>query len=404
MHKRFRKGLNHLISWYSEHNADDRGEDALGFEQAEKHHEDEEEDLVVVLVTHGAGSNALIGALTGQPVLLDVGMASLTMAVRRDDAPPLTIPSMDGDPRASPSEMSNTHGHPRKGSQLDLGLNSAYEMKLISSTEHLRPGADPTRVPSISLPRDLRSGVYTTPQSRQRLGPVTHAAAGAGIESTSTFGEPARGSSNSNLGSMRRPSMISSVTAPAPSHLAQSMTMPADAPPASGNNGPGLWTPPTSNTPLIGLQKPQDERADAFSQWNDTTGRVSPGQDLVLDFSTSPPDSRPTSSSGPKQPATVPPPRPTTQTPLPRKAIAMALDGTFDDTADDIVINNPNHSYRGSISEMPRPETSPPASVSRSLSQRGLWGSRPGGDQVAKSFPVEPKRRWTVSQDDAAAH
>jgi hypothetical protein len=80
-----------MMEWYSQHNADDRGEDALGFEQADAGHgeEDEQEDLVLILVTHGAGCNALIGALTNQPVLLDVGMASLTMAVRREETPTL---------------------------------------------------------------------------------------------------------------------------------------------------------------------------------------------------------------------------------------------------------------------------------------------------------------------------
>ncbi|KXL48327.1 hypothetical protein M433DRAFT_111275, partial [Acidomyces richmondensis BFW] len=84
MHKRYRRGLNYLIQWYSRHNAHDRAEDSLGIEQVERHEDEEVEELVLILVTHGAGSNALIGALTGQPVLLDVGMASLTMAVRRD--------------------------------------------------------------------------------------------------------------------------------------------------------------------------------------------------------------------------------------------------------------------------------------------------------------------------------
>ena len=73
------QGFNKAIEWYSQHDADDRGEDALGIEQAERPriyhgHEDEDEDLVVIMVTHGAGSNALIGALTNQPVLLDVGI------------------------------------------------------------------------------------------------------------------------------------------------------------------------------------------------------------------------------------------------------------------------------------------------------------------------------------------
>ncbi|KAF2726004.1 hypothetical protein K431DRAFT_214718, partial [Polychaeton citri CBS 116435] len=148
LHRRFRRGLNHMVHWYAQHNADDRGEDALGFEQAEKQRRDEElaedgadddedEDLVVVLVTHGAGCNALIGALTGQPVLLDVGMASLTMAVRRPDAPNFLPP-------LEPGQEPNIFGH-RRRSSINLGLSEIYEMKLVASSEHLRPGTDPSR-------------------------------------------------------------------------------------------------------------------------------------------------------------------------------------------------------------------------------------------------------------------
>ncbi|KAK9322889.1 histidine phosphatase superfamily [Lipomyces orientalis] len=40
-------------------------------------------DSVVILVTHGAGSNALVGALSGTPILVDFGLASLSVAVPR---------------------------------------------------------------------------------------------------------------------------------------------------------------------------------------------------------------------------------------------------------------------------------------------------------------------------------
>jgi hypothetical protein len=41
-----------------------------------------------------------------------------------------------------------------------------------------------------------------------------------------------------------------------------------------------------------------------------------------------------------------------------------------------------------------------PESLSRKLSQKGLWGTKPSGDQIKRSRPVEPKRRWTVSDQD----
>ncbi|KAK7207785.1 histidine phosphatase superfamily [Myxozyma melibiosi] len=60
MYARFSSGLSNLISSYS------------GPATA---------DSVVVLVTHGAGSNALVGAISGKPMLTDFGLASLSVAV-----------------------------------------------------------------------------------------------------------------------------------------------------------------------------------------------------------------------------------------------------------------------------------------------------------------------------------
>ena len=99
MHKRFRRGLKSMVEWYKTHDANihrsssnptsrSNSRPGSGYgsgsrDTTEGGEETEEEDVVVILVTHGAGCNALIGALTNQPALLDVGMANLTMAVRR---------------------------------------------------------------------------------------------------------------------------------------------------------------------------------------------------------------------------------------------------------------------------------------------------------------------------------
>jgi len=407
MHKRFRKGFNHLIEWYSQHDADDRAEDALGLEQAEKHHEDEEEDLVVVLVTHGAGSNALIGALTGQPVLLDVGMASLTMAVRKENAPPIVAKT----PTSAPSEGVESHPSDRNGHAgkefADLGLSAVYEMQLISSSEHLRPGADPARAPSLAVARSMRSGADSGSQYRQRFPSDSSTAAGAGADSSWRPTEPKRGSSNSNLGSMRRPT-VATPTASFSGQLGNvntSMLSPSTDIVASPT---GLWTPPTSRTPQLQAQTVKEERANIFSSLNDAAaGRTSPGRDLVLDFSTSPPDSRPTSSSGPKREPTPASSAPAAQqekeilapaAPLQRKSLAMALDGSLPPVG-----IAPDERDDG-VSELPKVGALPPAALSRGLSQRGLWGTKPAGDKVARRFPQEPKRRWTLGRDDGAVH
>lgn len=152
MHKRFRKGLQNLVGWYSDnaspfalgsknHSRSNSGDKVDGGEPEE---EDEDEDLVVILVTHGAGCNALIGALTNHPVLIDVGMASLTMAVRK------TVITPKSSPETSPPESPSLHS---KISAKVIGISDQYEVKLVASTEHLRPTTSSSvssRSPSIS--------------------------------------------------------------------------------------------------------------------------------------------------------------------------------------------------------------------------------------------------------------
>jgi len=128
MHKRFRHGLQQMIFWYGQ--LDTKRLAPVGEEPPELPSlgdEDEDNtDIVLILVTHSAGCNALVGALTNQPVLLDAGMASLTMAVRKpepEEAEPM-----------SP-------GSRRRRSSIDLGLSQHFEVKIMASTDHLRAGS-----------------------------------------------------------------------------------------------------------------------------------------------------------------------------------------------------------------------------------------------------------------------
>lgn len=127
MHHRFRAGLGNMIRWYAENDALDHHAAAASDEAVDA------ADLVLILVSHGAGCNALIGALTDKPVLLDVGMASLTMAVRRPSLSPMTDKPL--------------HTH-------DLSLSSQYHMAIQASTEHLRRSTVTTpassRTPSVA--------------------------------------------------------------------------------------------------------------------------------------------------------------------------------------------------------------------------------------------------------------
>lgn len=132
MHKRFRNGLQRMIAWYEEHGT------SVGVQDGSSEDDDSDADTVLILVTHGAGCNALIGALTNQPVLLDVGMASLTMAARKPE-------SEDAKPT-----ISQLPKQARRGS-IDLGIADAYTVVLTASTEHLRAPSNPLGMPSPRL-------------------------------------------------------------------------------------------------------------------------------------------------------------------------------------------------------------------------------------------------------------
>ncbi|KAJ2906336.1 uncharacterized protein MKZ38_002052 [Zalerion maritima] len=127
MHKRFRRGLKSLVDWYttaedpthmvtktvrmSEENSSDCAVDE----------DDEESDTFVVIVSHGAGCNALIGAITRKPVLMDVGLASLTLAIRQDGVP---IGKREGDGIVPVHEI--------------------YDIKIFANTDHTRSSTSTT--------------------------------------------------------------------------------------------------------------------------------------------------------------------------------------------------------------------------------------------------------------------
>lgn len=134
MHRRFRNGLQRLIAYYE--SQPDAGEG------------DDDEDLVVILVTHQAGCNALIRLLTGAPALHDVSPSSLTMAVRKDNPPTPLEPE-------SPTR--------RRGS-LDLAISDDFDMKIIASVEHLRAGSNPL---GLNSPRLGKSPAFA---SRRAVG------------------------------------------------------------------------------------------------------------------------------------------------------------------------------------------------------------------------------------------
>ncbi|KAF5010908.1 hypothetical protein FDECE_2936 [Fusarium decemcellulare] len=156
MHKRFRRGLKKMVDWYSTTDSPDEmvtqsaGGMQDGVDGDASSSEDDEVETVVILVSHGAGCNALIGAITHQPVLMDVGIASITMATRKQDADyaALLATSQNGasdlEPHVSPHQM--------------------YDIRMSASTDHLRSTAS-TPVSSRSTSAD---GFPTSASNRGR--------------------------------------------------------------------------------------------------------------------------------------------------------------------------------------------------------------------------------------------
>jgi hypothetical protein len=365
------------MEWYSQHGSEDRGEDLLGLEQVMTHEsvdEDEQEDLVIIMITHGAGCNALIGALTNQPVLLDVGMASLTMAVRKENAPTLVlaqeVPDAIASPTAtspaSPDPVAIMNGHDRRRSSLDIGLSAIYEMKLVASSEHLRAGVDPTKAPTKSIPANMRNAHDALARFKQN-GAASHAAAGAGIESTWDLGEPKRSSSNASLGSIRRPSAPTWVSSPNTIHKDDSSPAPTFS--------TGLWTPPSGRgTPKLNAMKSKDEGSTPFPDLDRESRSESPGH------APSPPDSRSASASGRKPPG---------------------ADGAADKGSKTTANDAHGSEAADGVGDLPQVSEKLPQSLSRGLSQKGLWGRQTSGDRVTRKYPVDaPKRRWTVNEHD----
>lgn len=219
MHRRFRHGLQQLLSWYRQHEGPDGPvgdpvDDAI--------------DTVLVLVTHGAGCNALIGALTNQPVLLDVGMASLTMAVRRGADPP--IPGSATVPWPPPQALR------------DLGLSADYEVKMLASSEHLRSGSgsNPLGSPHPPLP-------HVIPSHRKRLGSSASAVSDGSVDG-SVLSRASVNHSRPNSGLWTKPVVDTPETGLETSSSADSLVENQrvhSRPHSQGGGGPGLWQPTT---------------------------------------------------------------------------------------------------------------------------------------------------------------
>lgn len=280
MHRRFRYGLQKMMSWYKNHGPSERPD--VTDEHPENqfldgqlpHHkpsvskrsenfDNDDVDTILVLVTHGAGCNALIGALTNQPVLIDVGMASLTMAVRKN-VDYRILPHSDETP-TSPTR--------RRRSSMDPGISDNYEVKLVASTEHLRVGSQfpnplqRQRFPSLPV-------MEKSPYRYERRGtPNSHnVTSSPTVEEFSEVETP----TNKNFGGLHRSATTAVHSAsglwskPIPKQVEEAAPPQTNtSSPQDGQNSPLIKTPPKSSPKnvnrILGSGDTNDAPANADS-------------------------------------------------------------------------------------------------------------------------------------------
>lgn len=145
MHERIHAGFQHMVDYYRQQgsSASDRSR-AMSNGSLRK---ENPAQTVLIIITHGADCNALIGSLAGRSVLLDIGTASLTMAVRRDRVRKSMTPDSD---RTAISPASSSPSSP--SSQGDRSVSHEYSLQLIASSDHLRAGVNPSQLASLSSP------------------------------------------------------------------------------------------------------------------------------------------------------------------------------------------------------------------------------------------------------------
>ncbi|KZM25265.1 uncharacterized protein EKO05_0005723 [Ascochyta rabiei] len=375
MHKRFRKGLTGMMQWYREHGAKAPKDQFPGFTFSDRPKaseelrpsapqvtnfavnplpllngkaEDEEEELVLVLITHGAGCNALLGAIQNQPVLIDVGLASLSMAVRREHSRESSVPT----------------AFERRPSVADPGMSETYEMKLLASVDHLRPGTNPAALsqPESAAQSPAAHASPTTGNYRRRF---TGGSSGMSTPSDSPFALDASYRSwLGNANGVRRTASSGSNSRYTPSNLND-----------SGVSSPstGLWS-----SPRIGAS---DTASD---------GRASPGADMVLNFANQQPAPKPRISSiATSQPVTKP-------------AVETKNELTR-------LTTNEERESGDSIAPLPTPSTLNRTNSTSKPAGSGLWGAKPqasahqglwGPPKLAGVTEREsgPKRRWTITE------
>ncbi|KAK6355516.1 hypothetical protein TWF696_004615 [Orbilia brochopaga] len=174
---------------------------------------------IIIFISHGAICNALIGAMTHQPVLMDMGIASMSMGVLLPAAPPPAIspppprqstPSIqlpgfntlstdepDTDDISFPQKSYAPYSAPSP-SIAPTASSPQYDVRIVASTDHLRPPASAVKSPQQGG-NSGGTGARQTPPLRPRKPSV----GGSGFSMYNTIGKlpaPLIGSANAPAG------------------------------------------------------------------------------------------------------------------------------------------------------------------------------------------------------------
>ncbi|KZL80008.1 phosphoglycerate mutase [Colletotrichum incanum] len=284
MHHRFRKGVQKLVDWYTtaERPAEmvtktvrpARNGDT---ECAIDDEDDDDVEPVVILVSHGAGCNALIGAITHQPVLMDVAMASLTVAARK--------PGRDSEPSGLDTPMSEVDVDPMSGTKGLVPVHHYYDLKMFANTDHLRQPASATH--NLSRAPSTASNHSQNGQShpRGRVSTVSSYTPSPITFNPDSFAFPGSrsNSANASLGSMRRTSHNTYSLPRTPALNTTGITVGSGATSftkPSPTLSVGLWSPITPQKET----EEEDEEDDIFPDFDHRKKLAAlskPGQEIV---------------------------------------------------------------------------------------------------------------------------
>ncbi|KAM5348383.1 hypothetical protein ACJ41O_008207 [Fusarium nematophilum] len=317
MHKRFRRGLKKMVDWYAATEAPDEMvtqaagmQDGVDGDAADT--EDEEVETVVILVSHGAGCNALIGAVTHQPVLMDVGIASITMATRKQDTDYASLLATS----KNEDRLSEPHVSPHQ----------VYDIRMSASTDHLRSTTS-TPVSSRSTSADAFG---SSVGSRGRAPSISNSTGPGPLMGSFVYSDPLipNGSRSTSASAALGSSIRRNSGSQRPSPRAPALTTGGAGPRSNspGMSAPsfGLWSPGPSSLRLMddgGADESDKEDFDAvlpnFGRFKDAgrenkqaLGRASSSESSV-DDSTPPAPNFEITSSPPFSSALPPPAIPT---------------------------------------------------------------------------------------------